>query len=147
MKPGDLVSVWGRTRPYRLVSSTTVHNSYGDPCPGWVIESADGVRHEAAESVLLVALAPTARRTDPATSHQAADRAAGHAQADRERVLALLAERGPLTDFELAALTGRKQTSIGVRRGELVKAGLVREYDRTGISDTGSPCIRWALAA
>ncbi len=30
-----------------------------------------------------------------------------------------------LTDFELAALLGRQQTSVGKRRGELVNAGLI----------------------
>ena len=38
-----------------------------------------------------------------------------------------------------------KQTSIGVRRGELVKVGMVRDSGTKGTSDTGSPCIRWAL--
>jgi len=144
MKPGDLVRVWDSRRPHRLIATTTVHTTHGTPRPGWIIETPEGVRHTAAQQAL-TPWAPTARHTDPATSHGAAERATGHAQADRQRVLALLAERGPLTDFQLADLTGRKQTSIGVRRGELVKAGLVREHDRGGISDTGTPCIRWTV--
>lgn len=91
--------------------------------------------------------APAARATDPATSHQAAasittdKRRAIHAQ-----VLTLLLD-GPLTDFDLAAHTGLKQTSVGKRRHELCTVGLVCEHDRAGISDTGSACCRWALTA
>ena len=63
----------------------------------------------------------------------------------RERDARLLAEHGPLSDFDLARLTGRTQTSLGVRRGELVRVGLVERHDRAGVSNTGSPCIRWRL--
>ena len=98
--------------------------------------------------------APAARFTDPPTSHLAAASVTTAAQRDSHRlVLDLLAARGPLTDFALAAeatrVLGRtvKQTSLGVRRKELVTAGLVCEHDRAGVSDTGSPCIRWALVA
>lgn len=76
---------------------------------------------------------------------EAARRAAGHAATDRGLVLRVLAEHGPLSDFDIARIAGRAQTSLGVRRGELVKLGLVRRYDRDGISDTGSACIRWTL--
>jgi hypothetical protein len=40
-----------------------------------------------------------------------------------------------------------KQTSIGVRRKELVTIGLVRDSGRKGVSDTGSPCIVWEITA
>lgn len=67
-------------------------------------------------------VSPLARRTDPETSKAAAD-AAAHAATDRER--ALLAhyehrEHG-LSDFELAEIIGRQQTSAGSRRCDLMK--------------------------
>lgn len=89
-----------------------------------------------------------ARLTDPITSLEAAlSVERGKAREDYARVLDLLAAHGPLSDFDLARMTGTKQTSIGKRRGELRDAGLVVEHDRAGVSDTGSPCLRWALAA
>lgn len=89
-----------------------------------------------------------ARLTDPVTSLDAAlSVERGKAREDYARVLDLLAQHGPLSDFDLARLTGIKQTSIGKRRGELRDAGLVQEFDRLGVSDTGSACLRWALTA
>lgn len=92
--------------------------------------------------------APRARFTDPVTSHEAARAVTADRQRDAHRlVLQLLAEHGPLSDFDLARLTGLKQTSVGVRRGELVELGQVERFDRAGVSDTGRACIRWALTA
>lgn len=138
MKRGDLVTLWGGTTVYALTSC--------DAHGYWRCESTldPEVYCYATEAAMT---ATKARRTDPDTSHEAAARASAHAEGDRRRVLALLAEHGPLSDFDLARLTGRKQTSVGVRRGELRDAGLVEQYDRTGVSDTGSPCIRWALTS
>lgn len=82
-----------------------------------------------------------ARNTDPDTSHSAALAARRDRYAE---VLAVLA-CGPASDFDLARATGIKQTSIGKRRGELRDWGLVAEHDQLGVSDTGSPCIRWTL--
>jgi hypothetical protein len=65
-------------------------------------------------------------------------------------VLELLAME-PMSDFQLAAMASQslgrkvKQTSVGVRRGELVRIGLVRDSGRKGTSDTGSACIVWEL--
>lgn len=70
---------------------------------------------------------PRARRTDPDTSHGAAVIALDRAATHRDLALAALraaGERG-LNDFELADITGVAQTSIGVRRGQLVDADLV----------------------
>ncbi len=94
---------------------------------------------------------PTARRSDPITSHQAAA-AQTPAKVRTEHLLVLeLLQWEPLSDFELAARASQalgrivKQTSLGVRRGELCKIGLVADSGTKGTSDTGSPCIRWAL--
>lgn len=88
---------------------------------------------------------PAARSTDPATSRAAARRTTAN---DGQRAaLAALAAAGPagLNDFELAARTGRKPTSIGVRRKELLRAGLVASTGQRRPSDTGSPAMVWAI--
>lgn len=66
------------------------------------------------------------------------------ATGDQARALIALHAR-PATDFELAAITGRKQTSIGKRRGELVAQGLCVDSGQRRPSDTGSPAVVWAL--
>jgi DNA-binding MarR family transcriptional regulator len=89
---------------------------------------------------------PRARKTDPITSHQAAERAT--VTAGTNRALALLAylDYGPLTHFELADRTGKAQTSIGVRSKELVTAGLVeRAPCKPRPNRDGNPSIVWRL--
>lgn len=71
---------------------------------------------------------PKARATDPETSHEAATVTPIHIKAShRKMVLEALERAGEegLTDFDLERITGVQQTSIGVRRGELMKLGLV----------------------
>jgi hypothetical protein len=85
--------------------------------------------------------APAARQTDPETSAAAAQQV----NPSRGRLLALdaLARFGPATDFELADLTGLQQTSIGKRRLECQRAGLVTDvmtYDAE--SDRLAPLTR-----
>lgn len=89
---------------------------------------------------------PKARVTDPETSHQAAEVATVNAGTNRTMALLALAEAGPrgLNDFELEAVTGVKQTSIGVRRKELVSMGLVeRAPIHPRRAPSGSPSIVW----
>lgn len=96
----------------------------------------------------LTLLTPGARGTDPGTSHRAAGGQKGpKLYAAHRQVLAALVEAGDrgLTDFELAERTGRKQTSFGVRRGELVKAGLVRAGEAVRPSDTSSDARVWVV--
>lgn len=61
--------------------------------------------------------------------------------------LAVLTAAGSsgLTDFELAERTGIAQTSIGVRRGELVKAKLVEKTAMRRPSPSGSAAIVWRI--
>jgi hypothetical protein len=75
---------------------------------------------------------PAHRIGDMETSVEAAHDAAMNASRGRMLVLRTLAQypAGGLTDFDLAALTGWQQTSIGKRRGECVAAGLVRVLKR-----------------
>ena len=87
-----------------------------------------------------------ARATDPDTSH---DAAAMQTPQRRERgqwlALQHLATLGPLTDFELAALTGWQQTSIGRRRGELVSAGLVERTEDRRSTPSGATAAVWRV--
>jgi hypothetical protein len=89
---------------------------------------------------------PLARRTDPETSHGAADRMAPLARADRVKVL--LAHYGRpcgLTDFELAASLERQQTSVGKRRGELRDAGYIEATEIRRPAPSGSAAIVWRI--
>lgn len=86
---------------------------------------------------------PARRTTDPDTS-----RAPTEPRMSAGRLLALDAlarHRDGLTDFELAEITGKPQTSIGKRRGELVSAGLVVGTTQRRPSPTGSPAIVWRI--
>jgi hypothetical protein len=91
------------------------------------------------------------RSTDPVTSIEAAGRQTTDKVRTEHRVVLELLSMEPLTDFELAKRATQalrrpvKQTSIGVRRGELVRLGLVVDSGRKGVSDTGSSCIVWQL--
>ena len=83
------------------------------------------------------------RTTDPDTSHDAAapDRAR-----DRDRAYAALARVAEgLTDFELATVIGRQQTSAGKRRGELRDAGLVVDSGVRRPAPSGSFAIVWRI--
>ncbi len=97
--------------------------------------------------VTLAPLPPSARSTDPGTSHMAAARATVPMKlyAGQRRALHAIVAAGQrgLNDFELADRTGSKQTSIGVRRGELARAGLVTRSGRRRPSDTGEPADVW----
>jgi uncharacterized protein YdaL len=50
-----------------------------------------------------------------------------------------------LTDFELAARSGLQQTSIGKRRGECMKAGLVEAAPATRPAPSGSLAQVWRI--
>ena len=87
---------------------------------------------------------PRARRTDPDTSHRAAADATLNAGTHRAKALGLLrAAPDGLTDFELAAMLGLQQTSIGKRRGELRDAGLVEDSGKRRPAPSGSAAIVW----
>ena len=89
---------------------------------------------------------PAARASDPATSRAAAADAARSASAGRRLALETLrAHPKGLTDFELAALTGWQQTSIGKRRGECVAAGLVEATADKRPAPSGSMATVWRL--
>lgn len=94
---------------------------------------------------------PKARLTDPATSHQAAalnTRVAEGHRARAERALHAAGAVG-LTDFELADATDLAQTSVGKRRLDLVRLGLVCPlFDTDGkqvtrLAPSGSRSLVW----
>lgn len=73
-----------------------------------------------------------ARATDPETSRLAAEQIAPHVHAGQMKALAVF-YRYPVSsfdDFQLAELTGVKQTSIGKRRKELETMGYVEKTAR-----------------
>jgi predicted transcriptional regulator len=89
---------------------------------------------------------PLARNTDPITSHQAAADTARHVRADRRHVLEIHARHpAGLTDFELAAICDRQQTSVGKRRGELRDAGLIEQTESRRAAPSGSSAIVWRI--
>lgn len=90
-----------------------------------------------------------ARNTDPATSHAAARRAPSARNDDRRAVLAehAKAHLTGLTDFELAGLLDRQQTSVGKRRGELRDAGFIEATPYRRPSPSGSPAIVWLITS
>lgn len=77
--------------------------------------------------------APRARRTDPATSHKAAEKAAAFAGSHCDRILAALDALGSATAHEVEKHTGLSVAQIDRRRHELVKAGKVRLLTHNGL--------------
>ncbi len=87
---------------------------------------------------------PLARATDPGTSHGAAAQARTRAPRHRELALRILQEHPEgLTDFELGAYCGLQQTSIGKRRLELQRMGLVEATGERRPSPSGTPAMVW----
>ena len=73
-------------------------------------------------------IGPTARHSDPDTSHAAANVAKFSCSKHRKIALLTLYEHGPLTDFELSDITGIQHSSIGKRRKDCFDYGLVEYY-------------------
>ena len=94
--------------------------------------------------------APASRYSDPETCHEAATTAAMRASEGRMLVLEHLRVR-PMSDFDLAAVTGWLATSIGKRRGECRDNNLVRALRDEkgnlvkGKSPMGSNVIMWEI--
>lgn len=93
---------------------------------------------------------PTARRSDPETSHQAARDASFNASMGRVLALRALRNYGPLTDYDLERITGWQKNSIGKRRLDCGRAGLVAVQTLEGVvqkrpGPSGSMCRIWKL--
>lgn len=90
---------------------------------------------------------PAVRNTDPDTSHIAAQAALSRKATDQRLVLRIhAANPDGLTDFELADIAQRAQTSLGVRRGQLRDAGLIVNSGLKRPSPSGSPSIVWKIS-
>lgn len=86
---------------------------------------------------------PNVRRTDPDTSHAAA---APLRLKDRVRVLNVHSNNPEgLTDFELADIVGRQQTSAGKRRGELRDLLMIEDSLTRRPAPSGSMAIVWRI--
>jgi predicted transcriptional regulator len=86
------------------------------------------------------------RNTDPETSHQAAARAPSVRANDRRAALIAHVENpAGITDFELAEIVGRQQTSAGKRRGELRDLGLIEDSGLRRAAPSGSSSIVWRI--
>lgn len=69
---------------------------------------------------------PRARRTDPVTSHAAAERAADFSTSHAGRILLALQLHGPRSPWELSQLIGLTIVQIDRRLPDLKKLGLAR---------------------
>jgi hypothetical protein len=119
------VRIWGSNRIWYMVPE----RQYG-PMVRVETDRPDGGRtHQFVQRTLVTELAQ-ARHTDPDTSIEAASRQT----VDKVR-----------TEHRVVLELPIKQTSIGVRRGELVRLGLVADSGRKGLSDTGTRCIKWQI--
>lgn len=66
---------------------------------------------------------------------------------DRMLVLATLAgSEGPLTDYEIAQLTGLRQYTAAPRRGDLLRGGWVEDSGERHPTDSGTPATAWRLS-
>ena len=69
---------------------------------------------------------PRARKSDPATSHVAAQKAAGSANAHRQRIVAALRAKPGMTYREIAEATGLEPVAVGRRLIECERMNMAR---------------------
>lgn len=85
---------------------------------------------------------PSARRTDPATSHAAAESMREAAPIDRQAILVALGF-GPAGKDALARRTGLSNVAVARRLPELERQGRAMPTGRTVLSDTGRAEREW----
>lgn len=86
---------------------------------------------------------PGSRNNDPDTSRNAKQ---FNLTEDRIDVLGMhVSHPAGLTDFELAGIMGRQQTSVGKRRGELRDYGYVIDSGLRRPAPSGSSSIVWRI--
>lgn len=86
-----------------------------------------------------------ARRTDPATSKEAARRAHGLAHEHRQRILSALADGTARTADEIAPLVGLDRHQVGRRLGEMRDDGYIVVADETRQTPRGRAAQCWKL--
>ena len=70
--------------------------------------------------------APYAKGSETSQAAAHAIDAGGNAATGRGRILAALVKHGPMTDGQIAEVTGMAGDTVRPRRGELFKRGLIR---------------------
>lgn len=86
---------------------------------------------------------PRARRTDPGTSHAAADSARALAARHHNAIVAALREHGPMGKDRIAAVTGLSGVAVARRMSELRYAGVVAPTGRRVTSAAGRAETEW----
>jgi hypothetical protein len=88
---------------------------------------------------------PAARRTDPSTSHLAAEQITASGQRGQQQAQATAAVRAMpgLTSFELAMKTRLDRYMLARRLPECVTAGTVRKGEAKTCSITGRQALTW----
>jgi len=89
------------------------------------------------------AMSPTAPFSNPTTSKAAADALDGFLSPKRFRVWDLIAEKGPISDHDVAKIMDVDRSSISPRRLELWMAGLVQDSGQTTKTPGGQDAIQW----
>lgn len=89
--------------------------------------------------------APAARRSDPHTSHAAADKVTrnGTRAAGVATVVRLVKQTPGLTSAELAKRHGADRYMVARRLPDAEKAGLVRKGDPRPCGTTGNAAVTW----
>lgn len=144
---------WGVSWAWRLSPAVQYRTEVRIiPCDRYTGEPIPGGHHQFCHRSMLRPWTVTARNSDPDTSHAAgASITVDRRRQVHQHILDVLAAHGPCTDFDLARLVAPlvgypiKQTSVGVRRKELVRVGLVADSGQRGTSDTGATAIRWQI--
>ena len=81
--------------------------------------------------------APAARRSDPATSHDAAAQAGGLAKRHQRVILACLVAHGPGSKDRIASLTNLTGTQVARRTPELERLGCIEITGAKVLSTAG----------
>jgi hypothetical protein len=95
---------------------------------------------------------PTTNLTGAAHEHSTdTERAAAALIAPRSgtgrlRVLTIIAESGPLSDWEIAQLLGMRLYTAAPRRGELLRSGWIEDSGERHPTDSGTKAIAWRLS-
>lgn len=88
---------------------------------------------------------PTARRSDPITSHDAAE-SAKELAARHHRIIVAALSRGPAGKDRIAALTSLSGTQVARRTCELHRQGLIEPTGRTVTSTAGRQEREWRIS-
>jgi hypothetical protein len=88
-----------------------------------------------------------ARRSDPLTSHEAADRSRASVQDSKAIVLQLLTDRGPMAQFQIVAALAHRFSESRLRTAvsELKADGLVEWSGKGILTPLGNPAQVWQI--